>query len=319
MAETSFPVAGGAGVTDAAYERLMGPVTGSGRYGFNLTSGQLSTPLIFADNTGRQVKAYANQSAIVRGFRWESGTTPPVLALDANTSGNPRLDLIVLRLDRSNYTVRLGKTNGTPGSVPAAPSPIQDASSSGVWELPVATVRVTSSGTTGLPSIASTDVTDLSWWLSPPGIVVKSGNGPIPSHGMFGHNYDTGRTYRAVGSTWQLLGEHGSMTKLAPAGGWTADNLYARRVNGFVYFQATITLNVAARPAGTDLTVCTLPATFRPDNHDIAGTGWMSPGQVCKVYISGSTGTVVVREYTQTFPQNGTLTISPITWPAADL
>lgn len=314
MAESSFPVAGGAGVTDAAYERLMGPITGSGRYNFNPTSGQLSTPLIFADNSGRQVKAYANQSAIVRGFRWESGTTPPVVSLDANTSGNPRLDLIVLRLDRSNFTVRLGKTRGTPASVPAPPAAIQDAGSTGAYELPLATVRVNSSGTTGLPSIQSGDVTALDWWLAPPGAVTKTGQNPPATHGMLLHHYDTGRSYRAVGSSWVLFGEAGAWTKLQPTAGWTSDNIYAQRVNGLVYFQAYITLNISDRAPHTDMSVCVLPAAFRP-LHDIAVPAWMSPSQAGLVNISASTGSVTVRSYAQVFPNGGTLAISPVTWP----
>jgi hypothetical protein len=314
VAETSFPVAGGAGVTDAAYERLMGPITGSGRYNFSPTSGQISTPLIFADNSGRQIKANANQSAIVRGFRWESGTTPPVLSLDANTSGNPRLDLIVLRLDRSNFTVRLGKTNGTPATVPAAPAAIQDAGSTGVWELPVARVRVASSGTTGQPFIQTTDVTATDWWLGPPSVVAKTGQSPPATHGMVMHQYDTGRMWRAVGSSWVLAGEIGAWTELTSAGGWTATNLFAQRINGLVYFQCYITLNVAARPAMTELTVCTLPAAFRP-LHDVALTAWMTPNQACLGYVEAATGIVSARGYGQTFPTGGKLIIQAATWP----
>jgi hypothetical protein len=313
VAEVSFPVAGGAGVTDANYEKLLGPLVGAGRVAFNPTSSQLSTPLIFADNSGRQVKAYANQAAVIRGFRWESGTTPPVLALDANSSGNPRLDLIVLRLDRSNFTVRLGKTNGTPAAVPAAPAAIQDAGTTGVWELPLATVKVTSSGTTGQPFIQSTDVAPLDWWLAPPAAVTKTGQNPAPTHGMLLHHYDTGRTYRAVGAAWQLMGENGPFTKLTAAGGWTADNLYAQRQNGWTFFQGLITLNVSDRPAGTDLAVCVLPATFRP-LHDFYFPLIMSPAQAGWGFIDAQTGQVSVINYGQVFPTGGRLIMGPVTY-----
>lgn len=313
MAETSFPVAGGAGVTDAAYERLMGPITGSGRYNFSPTSGQITTPLIFADNSGRQVKAYANQSAIVRGFRWESGTTPPIVALDANTSGNPRLDLIVLRLDRSNFNVRLGKTNGTPASVPAAPSAIQDAGSSGVWELPVATVRVTSSGTTGQPSIQAGDVTPLDWWIAPPGISTQQGQNPPAVHGTMLHHIDTGRSYRAVGNNYVLFGEAGPWTKISASGGWNSDNIYAQRVNGLVYFQASV-IAAAERTAGTDVNICALSTGFRP-LRDFNAVCWMSPNQIGLITVTASSGLVTVTSYGANLPNGGRLVVPPLTWP----
>lgn len=314
MAETSFPVAGGAGVTDAAYERLMGPITGSGRYAFSPTSGQLSTPLVFADNTGRQVKAYANQSAIVRGFRWESGTTPVALALDANTSGNPRLDLIVLRLDRSTFTVRLGKTNGAPASVPAAPAAIQDSGSSGVYELPVATVRVVSSGTSGLPSILAADVTAVDWWLAPHAVVTRSGQFPPASHGMLMHQYDTGRMFRAVGSNWVAAGEVGAWTKVGVNSSWSNDIVYAQRINGFVHFQMYLTWNGSARAPNADTNVCTLPTTFRPAQNIVIPC-WLTPTQIGLYEVIASSGIVVLRTFGSTFPTGGAL-VGTGHWPS---
>lgn len=314
MAETSFPVAGGAGVTDAAYERLMGPITGSGRYNFNPTSAQFSTPLVFADNSGRQVKAYANQSAILRGFRWESGTTPLVLALDANTSGNPRQDLIVLRLDRSNYTVRLGKTNGTPAAAPAAPAAIQDTGTAGVWELPLATVRVTSSGTTGQPSIQSSDVTAMDWWLTAPPIVTKTGQVPPVSHGQLVHYYDTGKTYRAVGNGLVLFGESGAFTKITVGSGWTNDAIYCQRRNGWTFFQCWVTSAAAARAPSTDMAICTLPAEFRPAANFLSPV-WLTPEQVGVLSVHAD-GAVLLSTYGTTFPTGGQIVTPPMSWPS---
>lgn len=319
MAETSFPVADGTGVTDATYERLMGPVTGHGRYGFIPTTSEYNTPLIYADGSGRQVKCLAGKNAVIRGYRWESGTTPPVIALDANSSGNPRIDLITLRLDRSTFQVRLAKTNGTPAASPSAPAPIQDsASSTGLYEIPLAQVKVASSGVSGQPIIQASDVTAVEYWREPAGYVAKSGMNPAVHHGQLVHQLDTGRVYHAVGSSLNLMAEHGTFTPVVTAGGWSNNNVYLRRVNGWVYFQCGITSSASAKAAATDLLVCTIPATFRPDGHDITMVGWMSPNQVAKIYLNHVTGTVTVWEYPSTFPAGGSLTIHPAVWPSTN-
>lgn len=316
MAETSFPVAGGAGVTDAAYERLLGPITGAGRYDFGVTNSAYTTSLIYGDSSGRQVKALANQSAMVRGFRWESGSTPPSISLDANTSGNTRLDLIVLRLNRSTFTVRLGKTNGTPSTLPAAPAPVQDSGSAGVWELPLATVRVTSSGTSGQPTIAATDVTPVDYWVTPPSYVVRNGgNLPAPTSGALLTRLDNGRTYLGNGAGYTLLGEAGVLTKITAAGGWTNDYIYCQRINGMTYFQCTLTLNISSRAPNTDVTICTLPTDFRPQQ-DIYAVAGMAPGQVGYCLFTASDGTVKIITYPQTYPNGGSLIVHPFAYPS---
>lgn len=322
MAETSFPVAGGDGVTDAVYERLMGPVMGSGRVAYSLdpTPSQLTTPAVYADSTGRQVKVLPDQAAVVRGFRWESGPTPLTVALDANTSGNPRLDLIVLRLDRSTFTVRVAKINGAPAAAPSQPAPIQDAGPGGVWDLPLASVRVTSSGVSGQPTIAAADVSDAAWWVQTPGVMARYGVGPSPSPNQFLSHTDTNRLYRAVGTTWTLLGERSDYVRINPASGWTNDVIYVRRINGWTWFQCQVALNVSDRPAGTDLTICTIPSMYRPDGlTSVSGVAWMGPNQICRIEVNGSTGVVMALNYPSTYPTGQGLYIHPMTWPGSNL
>jgi hypothetical protein len=316
VAETSFPAADGSGVTDAAYERLMGPVIGSGRVGFDPTSSMVTTPLIFADSSGRQVKAYANQSAIVRGFRWESGTTPPVVALDANTSGNPRLDLIVLRLNRSTYQVRLTKITGTPAASPVAPSPIQDTGTTGSWDLPLARARVTSSGTTGQPLIAAADITAVDYWIAPPGLIAPSGRVYSVPDGLMVLQPDSKRLYYGVGGALALVGDPGERFSVASTSAFTNANIVVQRMNGLVWFQAVVSLNITARAPGADTLVCALPIAYRPAG-DVSFTAFMTPGQIGQGTIAASDGAVTLLNYPETFPNGGLLSISPMTWPSA--
>lgn len=319
MAETSFPVADGAGVSEDTYERLMAQVMGVGRSilsggnGDPLTS---FTPMVYADLTGRQVKVRANNAYTIRGYRWESGTEDVIVPLDANTSGKARLDRIVLRLDRSTYTIRVGKLTGTPADTPSLPAVTRSFGSTGLYEVAIGRIAVKSQSGTNLPSIAAADVTEEAIYLAENGAVGYSGfmNTNLPA-GSFYTQTDQQRIWAGAGGGAIILGERGPFTKLAPAGGWTDDFLYAQRVNGFTYFQAYIKLNVADRPAGTDLTVCTLPAAFRPNGTNLYTPAWMN-NQVGAAHINATTGVVSVTAYGQTFAHLGGLVIGPVVYPS---
>lgn len=321
MAEISYPVAGGQGVTEYAYEKLMAQVLGSGRvdiYGRGPIASFANTPAIYADSTGRQIKVQPNVGAIVRGFKWESGADGLVRGLEANTSGAPRIDLVVLRLDRSEYTVRVEVIKGLSATTPVAPPPRQTYTSTDVWDLPLATVRVASSGTTGLPSIAAGDVVSVETWIGPPPVMGKSGQRGALTMGQPYIELDTSRAFVGTPRGAVLYGENADWTKVSPGGGWQNDNIFCHRVNGFVYFQCQIQLNTATRAAGTDTLVCTLPTQFRP-GQDVPLVAWMTPGQVGRVYVDSATGRVQILEFSQPFPDNGWLTIQATTWPAREV
>lgn len=314
MAETSFPIAGGGSVTDFAYERLMFTVLGNGRITGSVPSaGDLSNPILYADSTGRQAKIRANTAALIRGFRWESGTEGVVQPLDANTSGQPRLDRFVLRLDRSNFTVRVAVLKGTPAPTPSLATLTQQTGSTGFYEWPLGSVKVASNAGSGLPSIAAGDVTSEEYFLAPRTTVGH--RFPPASPGAIHH--DGERMYRGVGGLWVPIGESGPWTKITASGGWTNDNIYCKRTNGFTTFQCQVQLNsTAARAANTPTRVCFLPAEFRPTAGATALVAWMSPGQVGRVQVTASTGEVEVTDFPQTFPVGGTLVIQGHSWPA---
>lgn len=317
MTETSFPIADGQGVIESTYERLMSSVTNAGRVPYVAGEDATIAPLCYADSTGRQVKVAASQAYTIRGYRWESGTDVLVLALAANTSGKTRIDRVVLRLDRATWTVRLAILQGTPADAPAPPSFSQATGTTGFYEVPIAQVTITSNAGSGLPSIAAGDVKTEHMWTTPRGVWGNSAQrGGHTAIDKTFFEVDKGRLYLGTDSGDILIGENGPWTKLAAAGGWTADSLYAQRVNGMTYFQAYIKLNVADRPPSTDVTVCVLPADFRP-THNFYCCVVMTPGQPGFGYFEAATGAVKVTAYPQVFPTGGILAIGPVAYPSA--
>lgn len=303
MAEFSAPYTGGQGVTDAVYERLMAHVTGNGRIDLDRAGNSLTSPIVYADSTGRQFKVRANVGYLVRGFRWESGDEGIVRALDANTSGNPRLDLVVLRLDRSNYTVRLVVLKGTPAAVPTLPALTQQTTqtSSTRFEVPLASIRVAHNVAVNAPSIASGDVNAYEIWNAEPPQIGHSFARPAPKPGGIWTEYDTGRSFVGLSSKWYLYAEDGAQYNFTANGSWDPDRFYCnvRRRNGTTFFNGTIfrKSGLGDIGAGVDVAICTLYEAVRPSqNTYIPAT--TSGGAVANLYIEASTGAVRVADHT---------------------
>jgi hypothetical protein len=91
-------------------------------------------------------------SALVRGLMYTSDADE-TLAIAANASGNPRIDVIVLRADFTAQTVRRAVRQGTPAASPVAPALTQ---TDGVlWEIPLADIAVAN----GFVSISQANIT----------------------------------------------------------------------------------------------------------------------------------------------------------------
>ncbi|SDH19089.1 hypothetical protein SAMN05421505_112115 [Sinosporangium album] len=84
----------------------------------------------------------------------DSATTLPVAA---NTSGAPRTDLVVLRLDRAANSISLAVRQGTPGNPPAKPQPDRG------WNSPeiVLGYATVPNGTNSVPAGSVEDARDL--------------------------------------------------------------------------------------------------------------------------------------------------------------
>lgn len=116
---------------------------------------------VYADSSGLQVKVKTGRCMI--RSHWGKMTTETTLAIDANSSGNPRIDRVVARVDASNNVVELDILKGTAGVSPSAPTLATGASD--IWEISLAQIAVANSATT----IASTDVTDERSYVMPGG------------------------------------------------------------------------------------------------------------------------------------------------------
>ncbi len=93
---------------------------------------------VYADSGGLNVRVRPGQ-AQVQGFHWllEDDTS---LTIGANTSGDPRIDRVVLRAEPSLQEVALAVVEGTPAATPAPPDVTQ--TDTGVFELALAQVLV---------------------------------------------------------------------------------------------------------------------------------------------------------------------------------
>jgi hypothetical protein len=145
VAESSWPLPPNAVVSDTMYEQLLQGYVPSGVMG---SPGD--TTIITAPGSGtRIITVRLGKYALVRGHMWYSGTSDVNLSsLAANASGNPRIDLVVLRYTRSTGAVAVAVVTGTPAASPTAPAPTQTLTTSGVFEVPIAQVAVASGATT---------------------------------------------------------------------------------------------------------------------------------------------------------------------------
>lgn len=114
---------------------------------------------VYADSSGRQVKVRLGRALLYGHPGWT--TAEKTLALDTADATNPRIDLVVLRLDRVANKVILAAKTGTPAATPAAPGLTQ--TDLGVFEIPLGEVDVAAGATT----IAAAAVRDRRQWAIP--------------------------------------------------------------------------------------------------------------------------------------------------------
>lgn len=150
---------------------------------------------VFANSSGREVHVRAGRAS-VRGH-WFLSDAQETLAIAANSSGNPRIDRIVARLDPAANSVTLAVKQGSPSGSPSAPALTQ--TDTGTWELTLAKVTVAN----GAVSIAAGDVTDERVYAPPPAMLATSARRPVnPVTDQIILEADTGLWKRWTGSAW---------------------------------------------------------------------------------------------------------------------
>jgi hypothetical protein len=168
----------------------------------------------FADSTGMTVKVKSGQ-ALVRGHYYSSSAEETLTVPTANPT-NPRIDLIVARLDPTANSIVLALVAGTPSGSPAAPAPTQ--TDSEIYELPIAEVYVGAAVVT----IIAGNVTDLRSMFEPgaAGVAIAFSDTAPEDTDVIWYNTENGNAYFYYDSSWVSI----SGPSL-PSGGTTAQVL----------------------------------------------------------------------------------------------
>lgn len=189
MAQNSWPFEN-IDTTETEYSQLFR------NFGAGVVGAPTGTQLGVSAGTGLAVNVQAGQ-AMVRGHYYFN-TAVESLGLATANPTNPRIDLVVLRLDPTANSIVLAVVTGTPGASPVAPTPNQ--TDAGIFEFVLANVRVNAAATT--PST----ITDVRSFIGSRVGIWNTAGRPTPTTGAFGYNTTIGSPEVYNGSTWVSLG-----------------------------------------------------------------------------------------------------------------
>lgn len=313
MAIDSFPNTphNNRAISLAENEQLLAPLGPTGLVGYTGT-----TP-VYGDSTGRQVKVRAGVSGNIRGTRFNNAAET-IVTLTTNTSGSPRVDLLVARLSRTNYTVSYVVIVGTPAATPIAPQPVRNdtVDGTGVWDLPLAEIKVGN----GYTTVAPLDVTNRAWWVSSSGYHGLAAAAPPVEPGAIWRANDAGITYVGTsGGSWQKLYYNTGWKPLGVPAGWTAQAFHFCRVGDLVVMNARL-VRTGAAIAGTSSAVFgPLGSTYRP-SMAVYGVYHCSFPDHSSHIVVGTDGLITFSGTSDTalpISQNATL-LANMVWPAAE-
>lgn len=303
MTESSYPAPG---VTELQHERLLGRALPSG-----LLGSPSDDPLIYADGVGtREIRVRASRQAVVDGYGWQNDASVVTKTLSANASGSTRVDLVVLRLDRTTWDVTVEVVEGTPGA--GAPSATRDASTgdgTGVYEIELATVTVADGATT----LAASTVAEKGWYLGEDGqILCTSTTRPPHQAGRSAWETDTARWILSNGTDWISTVDDTGWVSVSPASGWSANTLRIRQRGGVVYLHVDVNRTGASLAASTTSKLCTIPSGYRLSSGQLFAAAVIYHGKVGRISVS-SAGAVNLSNHEGI--NTGQYLVSSASWP----
>lgn len=290
MAFISYPRPGynGGFVSEVEHERLVHAQAPDGLIGLPTDPSP-----VYADGLGtRIVKIRAAQEGLVRGQFFGTGDTDFALPqLAENLSGQPRIDLVVARLDRSDYTVNPVVITGTPAAVPQVPAWLAQTGTTGYYDLPLSKVDVPHNAG-ALPAGA---VIRVVWYIGPDGqIVCTDKTRPPHTAGRSAWETNLKRWIVSDGTKWIVPVEDSGVTAVTLLAEFDADENFLHRRNG----EVTLTLKVrrpdAAFPAGSKTKIANLPAGFFPTMPKQETALWWSGAQPVALRVEPAGGLYVV-------------------------
>lgn len=277
MAQDSWPSPShnSRAVTDTEYEKIAARFSDDGVW-----ANPTDTAVVSA-GSGLSVNVRLGVYASVRGHAWYSGTSAVNLAIGANSSGSTRTDRVVLRLDRSDWTVRAVVKAGTPGS--GAPTLTQQTGDTGVYEIPLA--RVTAlNGASGV-SVTREELY-IGTRLRP---CLSSARNPNPVLGEVAYETDTGRLVLWNGSAWGTAYDNsGSVSVDSSLSAWeiTVESVLEKR-SGNVHLRLG-TFNrrggSLAGPSDSRLPVL-IPAAYRHASRNMYATAYITGADIGRLTI----------------------------------
>lgn len=247
----------------------------------------------YGDSTGLQVKIRVGRALMKGHIGWI--TAEKTLAVATADATNPRIDNLVIRLDRTNNTIQLGTVAGTAAASPVAPSLTQ---SSVVHEEKLAEIDVAAGATT----IAAADVRDMRRWAIP------DSRGLPSVRATRGTNQTGIATFTDTLVTW-------STTSYQTGGVWlrsaTPTRLYAPRPGLYsVVFRAVwdnntngqrqLALNRAGTVSHRFALVSTSVGASGDLAHEVSGRVVMADGDYLEAYVfqtSGADRTLTLTSY----------------------
>ncbi|MGW3166988.1 hypothetical protein ACWC9Q_29840 [Streptomyces sp. NPDC001142] len=294
-------------MTDGEYELLAAAFSGDGVYGAPTDAAVVTSAV------GLTVAIRANMVASLRGHAWTSGTTGDSLPIAPNSSGQTRTDRVVLRLDRTDWTVRAVVSQGTPGA--GLPPLAQSTAATGVYEIPLAEVVVTAGAT-------SVTVRRRELYVGTRvRAAISDALPPNPARGEMVYQTDAAVLSVWNGGSWQPVWEPRRAVNIdAALSGWSIGTQSVLEYKaGQVHLRLGSWTRTAGRLSGSTQSrmPVLIPAAYRHPVRDQYIVGYVSGLEICRLTVGSAAsdrpGQVWLTQHPD-IPTNASVLTSGVSW-----